>query len=111
MRRRKVKYADHLTLARAATARVFMEGLRMLWDGMDEAKSEEVKRVYIPIGNFFFLSDEKCNSKMFPTIEFNRVVEALDILKDTEVANSLKSHKLDYYMQIARRNDLFFPGR
>merc|ERR1719319_938821 len=96
--------------ARAATARVFMEGLRMLWDGMDEAKSEEVKRVYIPIGNFFFLSDEKCNSKMFPTIEFNRVVEALDILKDAEVANSLKSHKLDYYMQIARRNDLFFPG-
>ena len=70
----------------------------------------QVKRVYIPIGNFFFLSDEKSRSKSFSTIEFNRVVEALDILKDVEVSTSVQSHKLDNYMKIARRNDLFFPG-
>ena len=66
--------------------------------------------MYIPIGNFFFLSDEKIRSKSFSTIEFNRVVEALDILKDVEVSTSVQSHKMDNYMKIARRNDLFFPG-
>ena len=69
-----------------------------------------MKRVYIPIGNFFFLSDEKSKSKAFSAIEFNRVVEALDILKDVEVSSSVQSHKLDNYLKIARRNDLFFPG-
>ena len=69
-----------------------------------------MKRVYIPIGNFFFLSDEKSKSKTFSAIEFNRVVEALDILKDVEVSSSVQSHKLDNYLKIARRNDLFFPG-
>ena len=104
---------------------MFIDGLKLLWDGMDDSKTEEVcslsicihltqtiqvKRVYIPIGNFFFLSDEKSRSKSFSTIEFNRVVEALDILKDVEVSTSVQSHRMDNYMKIARRNDLFFPG-
>ena len=72
---------NHGFLGKAGAARMFMEGLKLLWDGMDENKCEEVKRVYIPIGNFLFLSDEKKFSKMYTTIEFNRVVEALDILK------------------------------
>ena len=90
---------------------MFMEGLKLLWDGMDENKCEEVKRVYIPIGNFLFLSDEKKFRKMYTTIEFNRVVEALDILKDAELASSLEAHKLTNYMRTARRNDIFFPNR
>ena len=105
---------------------MFIDGLKLLWDGMDESKTEEVhlflqifttlmaifqvRRIYTPIGNFFFLSDEKMRSKSFSTIEFNRVVEALDILKEVEVSTSVQSHKMENYMKIARRNDLFFPG-
>ena len=73
-------------------------------------KTNQVRRVYIPIGNFFFLSKEKTRSKTFSTFEFNMVVEALYILKDVELSTSVHSHKMDNYMKIARRNDLFFPG-
>ena len=105
---------------------MFIDGLKLLWDGMDDSKTEEVyfflqifttlmtifqvRRIYTPIGNFFFLSDEKIRSKSFSTIEFNRVVEALDILKEVEVSTSVQSHRMENYMKIARRNDLFFPG-
>jgi hypothetical protein len=38
------------------------------------------------------------------------VVEALDILQEADMA-SLLSHKIDNYMKIMRRNDLYYPGR
>ena len=44
-------------------------------------KTTQVRRVYIPIGNFFFLSKEKTRSKTFSTFEFNMVVEALAFQK------------------------------
>ena len=63
--------------------------------------------MYVPIGNFFFLSEEESSNKSFSVKEFNRVVGALDILKDVEVSTSVQLHKMDNYMRIARMNSLF----
>ena len=65
---------------KVGTARLFMEGINLIMSGMDESKSEEVKRVYIPIGNFFFLFEDKKLTRTFSTLKFNEVIEALDIL-------------------------------
>ena len=95
---------------KVGTARLFMEGFNLIMAGMDESKSEEVKRVYIPIGNFFFLFEDKKLTKSFNSLKFNQVIEALDILKDVVVQDSLESHKLTNYMRLARTNDAFFPN-
>lgn len=68
--------------------------------------------MYVPIGNFLLLNDDKTQSKMFTTMEFNRVVEALDILKDAEMSTSLiESHRMDNYLKILQRNEIFYPNR
>jgi len=102
--------ASLVSPSKAGTAKLFLEGINLVMTGMDESKSDEIKRVYIPIGNFFFLFEDKNITKSFSTMKFNDVIESLDILKDVYIQDSLESHKLTNYMKLAKANDAFYPS-
>merc|ERR1711892_180659 len=105
-----LELASIVSPSKGGTARLFMEGINLIMSGMDESKSEEMKRVYIPIGNFFFLFEDKKLTKASSTMKFNEVIEALNILKDVYIQDSLESHKLLNYMRLAKANDAFFQS-
>ena len=93
--------------SKAITAKLFVDGLNMILNSADDSKSQEIKRVYIPIGNFFFLNEDKKTTKLLQTFEFNDVISALDILKDVNIQESLESHKLRNYRIICGDNECY----
>ena len=93
--------------SKAITAKLFVDGLNMILNSADDSKSQEIKRVYIPIGNFFFLNEDKKITKVLQTFEFNDVISALDILKDVNIHESLESHKLRNYRSICCDNECY----
>ena len=93
--------------SKAITAKLFVDGLNMILNSADDSKSQEIKRVYIPIGNFFFLNEDKKITKVLQTFEFNDVISALDILKDVNIQESLESHKLRNYRSICCDNECY----
>ena len=102
--------ASFVSPSKAGTAKLFVEGLNMILKGMDESKSDEIKRIYVPIGNFMFLYENRQSLKCFNSLQFNDVTRALDILREAEIQESLGSHKLKNYMKYCSYNDCFNEG-
>ena len=99
--------AAFVSPSKAGTAKLFLEGLNMILKGADDTKSQEIRRVYIPIGNFFFLNEDKKKSKVLNTQQFNTVTSCLDILREVNVEDCLASHKLKNYMNICAANECY----
>ena len=95
--------------SKAGTVKMFVEGLNMILKSADDTKSQEIRRVYVPIGNFFFLNQDKKKTKVLNTLQFNEVTTCLDILKEVNVQDCLESHKLKNYMAICGENDCYSP--
>ena len=95
---------------KAGAAKLVIEGLQMILSGMDDSKTEEIKRVYVPIGNFAFIHEDKTHSKMFQPSQFNDVIRCLDILREVDIAESLSSHKLMNYRKLCSYNDCYNAG-
>ena len=96
--------------SKAGTAKMFIEGLNMILNSADDTKSQEIRRVYIPIGNFFFLNEDKKKSEVLNTTQSNAVITRLDILKDVNIQDCLESHKLKNYRSICLENDCYNIG-
>ena len=65
--------------------------------------------MYVPCGNFIFLSEQKDKNKTFPVEESKEVGEVLkEALKDAQLSKRGQSHEMDNYMKIAERNNFFF---
>ena len=54
--------------SKAGTVKMFVEGLNLILKSADDTKSQEIRRVYVPIGNFFFLNQDKKKTKVLNTL-------------------------------------------
>ena len=88
----------------------FKEGIDMVSKGMDKTGNEEVKRKYVPVGNFFFICNDFLFLKHFNNSQVESIVESLDMLKDVDVESMETSHRLTNYQEMCKCNACFHPG-